>query len=224
MPDSLTSLIGPLLSTVAGGVQSAESIDIAKKNQAQALTAENQRTQQYNQLEGLASNPTQLFANINALKQQLTDQEKSMITRSVTAQMIQSGQGGAPGLIQEAVDEALLQADNQRFQEAAQTYLTTLGLPASVLRGQPAASLNPTSGAAAGSFSPAVSGLQSIIAKLTKPSAPGLSGENSDTSNTYNDQANNYFTGLSLGPSGSNVGSYTPDSTPAPTMTADADL
>ena len=48
------------------------------------------------------------------------------------------------------MSQALASAQNQRWQQAAQTYLASVGLPLNALRGQSPAGLFPTSGAAAG--------------------------------------------------------------------------
>ena len=209
MGEDLIALIPSLLSTAAGGVSAAENVSVAKQNQQQAQLAETQRNQQYDQLNSLVQDPSRLLSNIMAMKRQMSDAERKQIIDAVTSDMINKGAGSSPGLVQEAVDYALTQADQQLFQQAAQSYLSTLGLPASVLRQQPIASLLPTSNAAAGSFGPAVSGLNSLVSKILnpKPNTPGLSGESSGSSDQYGSNLNDYFTGLSLGPSDTSTAS-----------------
>lgn len=169
--DDILGLIGGLLSAGSGIYTSIE-------NNQQGRTAETQRNQQYTQLNNLVNNPQQLLANIMAMKRSLTADEKNLIIQTVTASMANSGQSGAPGLVEAAVNQALIQADNQLFQEAANSYLSTLGLPLQALRGQPPAGISPMGGSAAGAFS-GTAGLSALAKAIQKATtnpnnAPGL--------------------------------------------------
>lgn len=156
---STIAAIGGLVNAGSGIYSSVQQQDIARN-------AESQRNAQYNKLNAL-SDPKTLLANIMKMKQSLTESQKDMITQAVTSRLVQQGQGGATGLIQEAVDQALQQADNQLFQEAASTYLSSVGLPLNALRGQPPAGLGNPNQAATGAFS--------ALSKLLHPPKTGLS-------------------------------------------------
>ena len=87
---STISAIGGLVNAGVGTYGAVQQGDIARN-------AESQRNAQYNKLNAL-SNPTTLLANIMAMKQSLTNEQKDMITQSVTSRLVQQGQGGATGI------------------------------------------------------------------------------------------------------------------------------
>jgi ribosomal protein S9 len=121
------SLVGGLLKTGGQAYSSVEANNAAKK-------AEQQQSEQYSRLAAL-QNPQVFFAKVMEMKKSLSAEEQRMISQAIAANLVGGGAGGATGIIQEAIADALLKADTQLFEVATNALIQSQGLAGKVLTG-----------------------------------------------------------------------------------------
>jgi hypothetical protein len=87
-----------------------------------------------------------MMSGIMALKQPLSKEMKDLITRSITQQYAAAGLTGSPGIMQEAIAEALAKAEIPLFEEAQRAYFAGLGLPGTQQIQTASATVQPSGG------------------------------------------------------------------------------